>query len=533
MTSDLLDTSAATWSDHGRDAPAIDPRLRPPVDAPPAERLAAWRMRHHLRREEADRVYESRHPERGWPVAGDRAVLRFARTLVAERRRAFVALVVLNGLAAATGLVVPKLLGNLVDLTVDADGAGLNRVALLVVGVVILQALFTFFAQRTSTIFGQDLLASAREYIVRTILRLPLGQVESASTGDLVTRVTRDVGTMSRSVQYGVPMAIISLLTVALSVVAMLLNSVLLAVPSLLVISTSYFAIRNYLRAAPRGYITEGATYSRINTTLTETVEGRAPSRPSDCPVAGWPGRRRHRSLRPGRALHDVAAQPAVHRHRRRLQHASRHHARGGCLGLRVRLPLARPDHRPCSTSRLSAGRSTGWSASWTGCRSARRRPRGCSASRRCRRTGRPATYARTGDGWSVGTCASPTAGPRRPPRHRPRPEHRRETGDRRSLRLRQVHARPAAVRDQPAAHRLGRRRRGGTGRPLEVLRTEGAGHPGAPRLHRHGAGQRRARTRGLLRRGGVGCLAAVGSRDWVERLPRGLDTGSAPANSR
>ena len=54
----------------------------------------------------------------------------------------------------------------------------------------------------------------------------------------------------------------------------MLLNSVLLAIPSLLVISTSCFAVRNYLRTAPKGYITEGATYSRINTTLTETVEG-------------------------------------------------------------------------------------------------------------------------------------------------------------------------------------------------------------------------------------------------------------------
>ncbi len=142
------------------------------------------------------------------------------------------------------------------------------------VGVVAAQAVATFMAQWVSTLFGQDLLASAREFIVGTVLRLPLGQVEGASTGDLVTRVTRDVGTMSRSVQFGVPMAIISLLTVALSVVAMLLNSVLLAIPSLLVISTSAVAVRNYLRTAPKGYITEGATYSRINTTLTETVEG-------------------------------------------------------------------------------------------------------------------------------------------------------------------------------------------------------------------------------------------------------------------
>jgi hypothetical protein len=191
MTTDPLATSAETWVDHAADPPAIDPRLTPPVDATPVERFAAWRMRHHLRRVEADRVYlDSRSPERGWPVAGDRAVLRFFRDLISERRRMFAALVVLNGMAAATGLVVPRLLGTLVDHAFEGIGAELNRLAVLVVVVVCAQALFTFLAQWTSTLFGQELLASAREYIVRTILRLPLGQVESASTGDLVTRVT-------------------------------------------------------------------------------------------------------------------------------------------------------------------------------------------------------------------------------------------------------------------------------------------------------------------------------------------------------
>jgi len=273
--STALVDSAATWSDHTDDPAVVDPRLRPPVDASAGERFAAWRMRHHLRRDEAERVYEtSRRPERGWPVADDHAVLEFFTELIRERRGMFLALVVLNALAAGTGLVVPRLLGNLVGRTADGDGGGLVTLALLVVVVVCAQALFTFLAQWTSTLFGQDLLASAREYVVRTVLRLPLGQVESASTGDLVTRVTRDVGTMSRAVQFGLPMAIISLLTVSLSVVAMLLNSLLLAVPSLLVIGTSYYAVRSYLRRAPKGYITEGSTYSQINTTLTETVEG-------------------------------------------------------------------------------------------------------------------------------------------------------------------------------------------------------------------------------------------------------------------
>lgn len=272
---DLLETSPDTWRDRALDPPAIPPELLPPVDATPAERNRALWARHDLRRRRAEAVYDaSRNPTRGWPVSGNRAVLTFFRDLLASRRGMFTALVVLNALAAATGLVVPRLLGELVNTTVDGGGVPLDTLALAIVGVVLLQAAFTFLAQRTSTIFGQDLLSTAREYIVRTILRLPLGAVESASTGDLVTRVTRDVGTMSRSVQYGLPMAIISLLTVVLSIGAMLLNSVVLAVPALLTFATSTGAVRRYLRRAPKGYITEGATYSRINTTLTETVEG-------------------------------------------------------------------------------------------------------------------------------------------------------------------------------------------------------------------------------------------------------------------
>src|SRR3712207_9170818 len=125
-----------------------------------------------------------------------------------------------------------------------------------------------------STLFGQYLLASMREYVVERILRLPLSRVEGASTGDLVTRVTRDVGTMSRAMQYGVPMAVVMLLTVLLSVGAMLLNSVLLAVPALLVIGASGIQVRRYLQRASVCYIAEGASYARINSTLTETVEG-------------------------------------------------------------------------------------------------------------------------------------------------------------------------------------------------------------------------------------------------------------------
>jgi ABC-type multidrug transport system fused ATPase/permease subunit len=280
LASDPLATSAETWREHAEHDPPVPATLIPPRGVSRRERAAALRRRHLLREQRARETYAaSRSPERGWPVADNHVVLAFFRGLLRERRSEVIWLVGLNALAAGAALVVPRLLGNLVNRTVDGGAratqiAQLDRLALVIVAVVCAQALLTFLAQRISTIFGQDLLSSAREYIVRTVLRLPLGRVEGASTGDLVTRVTRDVGTMSRSVQFGLPQAIISGLTVGLSVIAMLLNSVVLAVPSLLLIGASGFQVRRYLQRAPKGYITEGSTYSRINTTLTETVEG-------------------------------------------------------------------------------------------------------------------------------------------------------------------------------------------------------------------------------------------------------------------
>ncbi len=272
---DLLATSADTWRDVDRDRSEIPFELIPPVEAPWRVRLSALRRRHLLREERARSAYAaSRNPARGWPVADYPAVWEFVKGLVRTRRRLFVLMVLLNALAAGAALLVPRLLGDLIDRTSAEAAVDVAPAILVLIAVVVAQAAFTFCGQWASTVFGQDLLSSAREYIVRTILALPLGRVEGASTGDLVTRVTRDVGTMSRSVQFGVPMAIISVLTVTLSIVAMLWNSVLLAVPSLLLIMSSLFQVRRYLVRAQKCYIAEGATYSRINSTLTETVEG-------------------------------------------------------------------------------------------------------------------------------------------------------------------------------------------------------------------------------------------------------------------
>ena len=268
--------SAETWRSEP-EPPPVPPELVPPREGSAGSRLRAWRARHLLRQHRAEEYFRtSRRPERGLPVADRTEVAAFLVRLFTSRRFLVTALLTLHALAAVAGLVVPRILGRLVDEAAEGGSlaARVDGLALAVVAVVVAQAVLTFLALRTSVRFGQDLLAEAREYIVRTVLRLPLGRVESASSGDLVTRVTRDVHTMSESVRFGLPEAIIAAMTTLLTVVAMVLNSWLLALPLLVSTPLLYVSTRRYLRRAPSGYITEGGTYSRINTSLTETIEG-------------------------------------------------------------------------------------------------------------------------------------------------------------------------------------------------------------------------------------------------------------------
>lgn len=231
-----------------------------------------------VRRRLAEETFaESRQPERGLPVASARQAAGFIASLMRERMVLAVSVVLLNIITAVIAVVIPRFLGNLVDSILarpEDPMVVIWQTVWLVLGALVLQAVFGFLRLACGAIFGQAVLARAREYVVRTVLGLPLSRVESTSTGDLVTRVTRDVSQMGRVVSSAVPHFLVAVSTVIVTFVAVLVNSLVLAVPVVLSLVLLLLAVPGYLRDAPAGYITEGASYSQINSTLTESIEG-------------------------------------------------------------------------------------------------------------------------------------------------------------------------------------------------------------------------------------------------------------------
>ncbi|MEO7588260.1 MAG: ABC transporter ATP-binding protein [Arachnia sp.] len=272
----LSPLSAETW----REGPAPS-RISGDLDVPhrvgPRRRVQAFIGRHRRRGDTARLAYaEARAPRSGFPVATSSQAFGFLASLLRGRRSALVWAIALNVAAAGAGLVAPFFLGRLVDRITGGlvDRSALTTTVVILGAVVVTQALLTFAARRASAVVGYDLLAAAREEVVRIVLRLPLGHVESSGSGDLLTRITSDVSKMATAARWALPNLIVSVVLIVATLVAMLVNSPVLTLPMLGTALVMWVGGRYYLRRATAGYITESQTYSVINTTTTETVEG-------------------------------------------------------------------------------------------------------------------------------------------------------------------------------------------------------------------------------------------------------------------
>src|SRR6187551_446450 len=110
-----LPGSAETWRVNPPE-PRVPVDLLPPASGSVRFRLRAWRQRHRHRERRAIEFFAaSQNPQLGLPVADRHAVGRFFASLIRRRRLIVVALLGLHAVAAIAGLVVPRLLGELVD----------------------------------------------------------------------------------------------------------------------------------------------------------------------------------------------------------------------------------------------------------------------------------------------------------------------------------------------------------------------------------------------------------------------------------
>ncbi|MGC5014682.1 ABC transporter ATP-binding protein [Streptosporangium sp. DT93] len=208
------------------------------------------------------------------PVADRAQVRAYARRLALRYPRELAVALVLHGLAAVAGLAVPWLLGGLVQGLHTGAGVDVTAVALGIGGFLVAQAVLVRFAVYASSRLGEKVLAELREEFVGRVLGLPLSTVERAGSGDLISRTSRDVDALSRTVRHAVPETLIALVTCVITVGALAVVGPLLLLPSLLAVPLLWISTRWYLRRARDGYLRESAAYADMTDGLAETVTG-------------------------------------------------------------------------------------------------------------------------------------------------------------------------------------------------------------------------------------------------------------------
>ncbi len=206
------------------------------------------------------------------PVAGGRAAWRSLRSGLAERRGLIAAAIALQMAASAAGLVGPQLLERIINSSGALTDATINRTALLFTAALVVQTVFTAGARACGALTGEYVLAQLRERFIATVLALPIGIVERAGTGDLMTRASTDVDDMSQAVRRGLPELLVAGVTGVLAIAALVVTAPILGLVVVPVIPPLVFATRWYLQRARPAYQAQAAGEAVVNADIQETV---------------------------------------------------------------------------------------------------------------------------------------------------------------------------------------------------------------------------------------------------------------------
>jgi ATP-binding cassette subfamily C protein len=209
------------------------------------------------------------------PVAEPPQVRRAALALIRRDGRAFAAMIGLNALAAAAGLVGPWLLGRIIN-TVQAGGGvrTVDRLALAILAFALAQLVLVRYARYIGHRFGERTSARIREQFVDRALALPTSVVERVGSGDLTARGTTDVATVGATLRDAGPDVLIAAVQALFILGAVFLLDPLLGGCGLLGLLGILVVARWYLRRAHSAYLAEGAANSALAEVLASTASG-------------------------------------------------------------------------------------------------------------------------------------------------------------------------------------------------------------------------------------------------------------------
>jgi len=203
------------------------------------------------------RTAPARRRGRGAPQDGPRATFRQLLPFLFEHKRTLIVVAVLSVFGAATSLVQPLLVGQVITAVQTEQALGV--LIWLLVGFVILSSIISgyqhYLLQRT----GTAVVYSSRRKLIARILHLPISEFDARRTGDLVSRVGTDTTLLYAVLTQGLADAVGNAILFLGALIAMLVIDPILLLLIVVVIGASVAVV-----VALSGRIREASTAQQV-----------------------------------------------------------------------------------------------------------------------------------------------------------------------------------------------------------------------------------------------------------------------------
>ncbi|MFJ2368828.1 ABC transporter ATP-binding protein [Microbacterium sp. NPDC087665] len=187
------------------------------------------------------RTATERRRGRGAQQDGPRATFRQLLPFLFEHKRTLIVVGVLSVFGAATSLVQPLLVGQVI--TAVQAGGTLGILVWLLVGFVIVSSIISGFQHYLLQRTGTAVVYSSRRKLIARILHLPTSEFDARRTGDLVSRVGTDTTLLYAVLTQGLADAVGNVVLFLGALIAMLVIDPILLLLIVLVIGVSVVVV--------------------------------------------------------------------------------------------------------------------------------------------------------------------------------------------------------------------------------------------------------------------------------------------------
>lgn len=179
----------------------------------------------------------ARRRGRGAQPEGPRATFRQLLPFLFEHKRTLIVVAVLSVIGAATSLVQPLLVGQVIEAVQSDTGIGI--LVWLLVSFVIVSSVISGFQHYLLQRTGTAVVYSSRRKLIARILHLPTSEFDARRTGDLVSRVGTDTTLLYAVLTQGLADAVGSAVLFLGALIAMLVIDPILLLLIVVVIGIS------------------------------------------------------------------------------------------------------------------------------------------------------------------------------------------------------------------------------------------------------------------------------------------------------